>query len=71
MQRYFTVQYEDESDTYTAEPALGQNGGADNSEKTDVLREWDAALEQRRQAIDVAEAQTAKTDYTLWFKRTR
>ncbi|TKA62305.1 hypothetical protein B0A55_12931 [Friedmanniomyces simplex] len=35
-----------------------------------MLQKWDQDLDQHQKALEVADAETAKTDHTLWFKRT-
>jgi hypothetical protein len=36
-----------------------------------VYREWDAAVDRHQETLEVADTEVAKTDYTLWFKRTQ
>lgn len=36
-----------------------------------VFGEWDADIDRHREVLEVADAEIAKTDHTLWFKRTQ
>lgn len=35
-----------------------------------IIQEWDKGKESHKQTLDIADAKVAKTDHTMWFKRT-
>ena len=68
LQRYFTVDY---SETAEDEAVAEEASTTDNQhEISAVLEQWDRAAEKHKQTLDIVDAKVAKTDRTLWFKRT-
>ena len=43
----------------------------DEIDLSGVYGEWDAAVDRHQETLEVADAEVAKTDHTLWFKRTQ
>lgn len=43
----------------------------DEADLSGIYEEWDAAVDRHQETLEVADAEVAKTDYTLWFKRTQ
>jgi hypothetical protein len=83
LQKYFTVDYtnqeqdeysEDEEEANTRENAVGRvenrQTALDETDLSGVFREWDIAINRHQEMLEVADAEVAKTDHTLWFKRT-
>jgi hypothetical protein len=83
MIRNFTVDYtdqeqdeysEDEEEANTRENAVGgvehRQTTLDETDLSGVFGEWDAAVNRHQETLEVADTEVAKTDHTLWFKRT-
>lgn len=83
LQRYFTVQHDDnENNTAsgrigsaiqrgnTAEESGSRQALPNIADLTDVLEDWDIAVSKHQETLEVADAEIAKTDHTLWFRRT-
>ncbi|KAL1582106.1 hypothetical protein WHR41_09218 [Cladosporium halotolerans] len=84
LQKYFTVDYtgreqaesnEDEEGANTGLVAAGREesrqSALDEIDLSGVYGEWDAAVDRHQETLEVADAEVAKTDHTLWFKRTK
>ena len=84
MQKYFTVDYtdqeqdeysEDEEEANARENAVGRvenrQTALDETDLSGIFGEWDAVVDRHQETLEVADAEVAKTDHTLWFKRTR
>ena len=82
MQRYFTINYIDqEHDELSADDdkeGIGRIARGrvesrqttlDETDLSGVFGEWDAAVDSYQEMLEVADAEIAKTDHTLWFKR--
>ncbi|KAM0710536.1 hypothetical protein Q7P35_002206 [Cladosporium inversicolor] len=83
LQRYFTVLYNEEE---TADDQGGKvevtlparstidvaetTGTSDNTEVAAIAIDWREQDEKLNEALEVADAETVKTDHTLWFKKT-
>jgi hypothetical protein len=82
LQRYFTVLYNEEENVDrqadSSETALqttsvtegGIRGVIDNADVETIVTDWKKQEEKLNEELEVADAETAKTDHTLWFKRT-
>lgn len=64
--RYFVVDYHDESVREREESTKGIS-----PQNQQVLEQWDRHLEEQEKAMQLAEAEVAKPDHTLWFKRNK
>jgi superfamily II DNA helicase RecQ len=84
LQKYFTVDYTDqEQDEYSKDEeeastrliALGSEQSRqlalDEVDLSGIYGEWDAAVDRHQETLEIADAEVAKTDHTLWFKRTQ
>ena len=84
LQKYFTVDYtgqeqdesnEDEEGANTGPAAPGRQenrqSALDEIDLSGIYGEWDAAVDRHQETLEVADAEVAKTDHTLWFKRTQ
>jgi hypothetical protein len=84
LQKYFTVDHtEQEQDGCSGdeeEASIGQitagtgemrQSALDEIDLSGVYGEWDAAVDRHQETLEVADAEVAKTDHTLWFKRTQ
>ena len=84
LQKYFTVDYTDqEQDEYSEdEEEANMRGNAvgrvenrqtalDETDLSSVFREWDTAVNRHQETLEVIDTEVAKTDHTLWFKRTQ
>jgi sugar-specific transcriptional regulator TrmB len=82
LQRYFTVLHNEEEDVNRqadgAETAIqttsaiegGTRGVIDNADVETIVTDWKKQEEKLNEELEVADAETAKTDHTLWFKKT-
>ena len=82
LQRYFTVLYDEEEDVDGqadgVETALqttsaiegGTRGVIENADVETIVTDWKKQEEKLNEELEVADAETAKTDHTLWFKKT-
>jgi hypothetical protein len=82
LQRYFTVLYNEEENVDrqadSSETALqttsvtegGIRGVIDNADVETIVTDWKKQEEKLNEELEVADAETAKTDHTLWFKKT-
>ncbi|TKA60633.1 hypothetical protein B0A49_13140 [Cryomyces minteri] len=66
-QRYFTVQYDEVRESGPAESRVGQ---ADKIDNAVILKKWEEARQKHEKELERIDAETAKTDNTLWYKRT-
>lgn len=64
--RYFVVDYHDASVRELEDSTKGIS-----PQNQQALEQWDRHLEQQEEAMQLAEAEVAKTDHTLWFKRNK
>jgi hypothetical protein len=84
LQKYFTVDYtdqeqdehsKDEEEASTGPIALGseqnRQSTLDDADLSGIYGEWDAAVDRHQEMLEVADAEVAKTNHTLWFKRTQ
>jgi hypothetical protein len=84
LQKYFTVDHtEQEQDGCSGdeeEASIGQitagtgemrQSALDEIDLSGVYGDWDAAVDRHQETLEVADAEVAKTDHTLWFKRTQ
>ncbi|KAK4960633.1 hypothetical protein LTR28_005104 [Elasticomyces elasticus] len=67
FQRYFTVHCEGAEESGPAERRLRQIDEIDNAA---ILEDWEDARRQHEKELERIDAETAKTDNTLWYKRT-
>ena len=67
-ERYFTVSYDGPS---SPRKRGGRFVNVDPKDERfgSILEEWDRDLAKRKEALEVADKEVAKTDHTLWFKR--
>jgi superfamily II DNA or RNA helicase len=73
LQRYFTVDYTEETPQDNDEiEARGNSNtpGQQDFETSQIIGEWDAAMEQHEKELEIVDANIAKTDRSLWSKRT-
>jgi hypothetical protein len=83
LQRYFTVLFDEEEnvdnwrdDVEIAPPTrstinVAQTlGTSDSTEVAVITTDWKEQDEKLNEALEVADAKIAKTDHTLWFKKT-
>ena len=82
LQRYFTVLHNEEEDVDGqadgVETALqttsaiegGTRGVIENADVETIVTDWKKQEEKLNEELEVADAETAKTDHTLWFKKT-
>jgi superfamily II DNA helicase RecQ len=83
LQKYFTVAYDGEDtpggqgdDVEIAPPTRSTidvaetTGTSDNTEVAAITIDWKEQDEKLNEALEVADAETVKTDHTLWFKKT-
>lgn len=82
LQRYFTVSYTEEEDVDRqadgAETAIqttsaiegGTREVIDDADVETIVTDWKKQEEKLNEELEVADAETAKTDHTLWFKKT-
>jgi hypothetical protein len=82
LQRYFTVLYNEEENVDrqadSSETALqttsvaegGIRGVIDNADVETIVIDWKKQEEKLNEELEVADAETTKTDHTLWFKKT-
>ncbi|TKA75572.1 hypothetical protein B0A55_07939 [Friedmanniomyces simplex] len=77
LQRYFTVDHEerdspteDDESRLEGERSIVTSTGGTRVQFSDILQKWDQDLNKHQKALEVADAETAKTNHTLWFKRT-
>ena len=79
-QRYFTVDYYDQAQDDTEEAATvsrsaeEQINSANRQQDLDtaqILDEWDLARTQYAKELEIIDTNVAKTDHTLWSKRTQ
>ena len=83
LQKYFTVSYDEEENVVdqgdNAETVLSTRstantarivGTSSDTEVAAIATDWREQDEKLNEALDVADAETAKTDHTLWFKKT-
>jgi hypothetical protein len=82
LQRYFTVDYTDQEhderiadddeegiERITTGRVESRQTALDETDLSGVFGEWDAAVDRHQETLEVADAEVAKTDHTLWFKR--
>ena len=67
LQRYRTVDY---SEPLDVEASGDDSMLEDHYVIAAVLEEWDRAAEKHKQTLEIVDTKVAKTDHTLWFKRT-
>jgi hypothetical protein len=84
LQKYFTVSYEGEGEgairqageteaatlVTTAGNATATTNAADDIDISAITADWKKQDEKLNEELEVADAETAKTDHTLWFKKT-
>jgi hypothetical protein len=83
LQKYFTVLYEEgeedagrqADETEAAAPVRSAEDAAatttvDNTDISAIAADWKKQDEKLDEELEVADAETAKTDHTLWFKKT-
>jgi hypothetical protein len=73
LQKYFTVSYgEEEEDTERQADAIeaATTDTVDNIDISAITADWKRQDEKLNEELEIADAETAKTDHTLWFKRT-
>jgi hypothetical protein len=83
LQKYFTVAYNGEDtasgqgdDVEIAPPTTSTidiaetTGASDNTEVAAIATDWKEQDEKLDEALELADAETVKTDHTLWFKKT-
>ena len=78
LQKYFTVQHDEHDSTSDGEaPYEGDTRAtttiaqqAEDSNVAAEMEEWDKFESQHKEALQVADAEVAKTDNTGWYKRT-
>lgn len=83
LQKYFTVSYDEEENvvdqgddaeivlpTRSTANAAEIVGTSHDTEVAAIATDWKEQDEKLDEALDVADAETAKTDHTLWFKKT-
>jgi hypothetical protein len=82
LQRYFTVLHNEEENadgqadgvktTLQTTSAIegGTRGVIDNADVETIVTDWKEQEEKLNEELEVADAETAKTDHTLWFKKT-
>jgi hypothetical protein len=84
LQRYFTVDYtdqeHDERSTDDDKEGIGRiarrrvesrQTTLDETDLSGVFGEWDVAVDRHQEMLEVTDTEIAKTDHTLWFKRTQ
>lgn len=64
--RYFVVDYRDESVREREKSTK-----CISPQNQQVLEQWDRHLEEQEKALQLAEAEVANPDHTLWFKRNK
>ena len=76
LQRYFTVDYQENDSDIEVDRNRGEIEGAqvtstdrEATQVNDIIQQWNAQNEKHRQTLEIAERETAKTDYTAWFNR--
>ncbi|KAK4903970.1 hypothetical protein LTR49_026495 [Elasticomyces elasticus] len=68
--RYFTVDQEEQhSPTDKGETPAAASIRASDGRFADIIGKWDHDLDKHQKGLELADAETAKTDHTLWFKR--
>jgi hypothetical protein len=82
LQKYFTVSHTKEEDVDrqadSAETTIqttstikgGTRGVIENADVKAIVTDWKKQEEKLNEELEVADAETAKTDHTLWFKKT-
>jgi superfamily II DNA helicase RecQ len=83
LQKYFTVLFDDKEDgerqeseteaatlVRSAEDVATTVNTADNADISTITADWKKQDEKLNEELEVADAETAKTDHTLWFKKT-
>jgi hypothetical protein len=82
LQKYFTVLHDKEENADvradSSETALqatsaaegGTRGVIDNADVETIATDWKKQEEKLNEELEVADLETAKTDHTLWFKKT-
>jgi hypothetical protein len=82
LQRYFTVLYNEEEDTgeradetetgplAKADDETARTRSIDDTELAAIKADWKEQNDKLREELEVADAETAKTDHTSWFKKT-
>ena len=83
LQKYFAVLFDDKGDAErqeseteaatlvrSAEDVATTANTADNADISTITADWKKQDEKLNEELEVADAETAKTDHTLWFKKT-
>ena len=74
LQRYFTVDYiedpADGSDTAQVEVDGSNRAMQQDREHTEILDDWNAARARHEKELEIVDGNVAKTDRSLWSKRT-
>ena len=68
LQRYFTVDYTAAEDD--GEGVRQARAAETEHETEEIIHAWNNEMESHKQTLDIADAKVAKTDHTMWFKRT-
>lgn len=76
LQRYFTVDYDEplseageEDRNQPDKENMPGNVTEGQSRVKSIMQQWDEGLHEQEKKLEVADAETAKTDHTAWFKR--
>ena len=82
LQKYFTVLYSEEGDAgreaneteaallVRSEDRVTEVDTTDDAEISAITADWKKQDAKLKEELEVADAETAKTDHTLWFKKT-
>ena len=82
LQRYFTVLHDEEENVDKQADGVGTTlqtisaieggtrGVIENADVETIITDWKKQEEKLNEELEVADAEIAKTDHTLWFKKT-